>query len=208
MWGECAGEKYLLNLSPIICVKNRVLSPVFLILLLAMSLPWARASDKGFFDEYTIRASDLPKDAPRFDQFPALEPFNGNVAEPNVHYHPRSRMFRTAIRYGAKMGPNFAGHFTIVFWGCGAGCISLAIVDANSGDVYHPKNLRTVEVITNIDSDELAKPDGHLIKFESDSRLLIVIGGIKEDTDARGISYFVWDHGMLSRILFVHKPYN
>ena len=39
------------------------------------------------------------------------------------------------IREAAKKGPNFAGHYAIAEWGCGTGCIQMAVVDLESGDV-------------------------------------------------------------------------
>jgi len=107
------------------------------------------------------------------------------------------------IREGAKNGPNFAGHYTIVFWGCGAGCISMAIADANTGKVLHPKDLQVIDT-TNVDFNGF---DDELVKFKLDSKLLAVVGGINEDSAQRGISYFVWKNAVLHRIRFVHKPY-
>ena len=64
-------------------------------------------------------------------------------------------MFRTRIREGVKKGwgvridgkwgtdqnrpgPNFAGHYIIVIWGCGTGCIQMAMSNAATGAVYGP----------------------------------------------------------------------
>jgi hypothetical protein len=43
------------------------------------------------------------------------------------------RAFRTRLREGAGGGPNFAGTFTVVIWGCGAPCQMVAVIDARSG---------------------------------------------------------------------------
>jgi hypothetical protein len=40
------------------------------------------------------------------------------------------------LREGAKQGPNFAGHYTVVMWGCGSDCMEVAVVDAKTGHVY------------------------------------------------------------------------
>src|ERR1035438_1603912 len=40
------------------------------------------------------------------------------------------------MREGAAMGPNFAGHYTIVTWGCGSSCVSAVVVNANTGAVH------------------------------------------------------------------------
>ena len=50
-----------------------------------------------------------------------------------------ARRFRTMIREAAAKGPNFAGHFTVAEWGCGAGCVSVAIIDAATGSIYRDR---------------------------------------------------------------------
>lgn len=41
-------------------------------------------------------------------------------------------------RERAVSGPNFAGHYVIVTWGCGSPCMMAAIVDLRSGRVFPP----------------------------------------------------------------------
>jgi hypothetical protein len=58
--------------------------------------------------------------APRFEDFPATV----STAEPRS---PRfvghdARSYRTVILEGSAKGVNFAGHYTIVHWGCGSSC--------------------------------------------------------------------------------------
>src|SRR5208282_3369622 len=60
---------------------------------------------------------------------------HGKPAPPKL-IRPEDRLFRTRIREGASKGPNFAGHYTIAEWGCGSGCISIALVDAADGTVF------------------------------------------------------------------------
>ena len=175
----------------------------FVLVLLAGA---AFGADDGSYDARTIRAADLPLNPPRFEQYPATKAFLGRIAPADVKTQPQARMFRTRISEGAKTGPNFAGHFTVVRWGCGMDCVGLAVVDANSGKVYFPPNLGNVDR-TNIAYDDFELPDGELIRYKLNSRLLVVIGGINEDPARRGISYFVWEHGQLRRIRFVAKPY-
>lgn len=178
------------------------------ILVLLVTYGFANAANnEQYFDEHTIRASDIPSNAPTFDQYSVSAPYKGPVAAPDVKSHPLSRLFRTMIRDGAKRGPNFAGHYTLVFWGCGTSCAALAIVDAKTGKVFHLKNLQTIDSI-NVAFEEIDPPDGHLLKFRRDSKLLVLIGGINEDPALRGISYFLWEHERLRRIRFVHKPYD
>jgi len=72
---------------------------------------------------------------PRFESYPVVEKFKGTPARPILRTSEQ-RSYRTRIREGAKKGPNFAGHYTIVEWGCGSGCLSIAIVDAATGMVW------------------------------------------------------------------------
>ena len=176
----------------------------FALLVSAMAGPAHAQGADEHFDAGTIRAADLPKNAPRFESYSVEEIYTGASAVPDVRSHPRSRKFRTRILEGATRGPNFAGHYTIVRWGCGSGCAAHAIVDARSGAVYHPTAFESVDDL-NVAS-ELENPEGTLVKYRLNSKLLIVIGGINEDPRLRGISYFVWDKNRLSRIRFVHRP--
>jgi len=62
-------------------------------------------------------------------------PYKGKPAPPKLTTRSQ-REFRTLLRQGAQKGPNFAGHYTVVEWGCGSNCVVFAIVDAANGKVY------------------------------------------------------------------------
>jgi hypothetical protein len=79
-----------------------------------------------------------------FDKYPA-EVFHGKPTVPHLET-ARARDFSTVILKGAKRGPNFAGHYAIVSWGCGTSCGSYVIVDSRSGRVYEPTELSNVEL--------------------------------------------------------------
>src|SRR3954451_8378561 len=70
---------------------------------------------------------------PSFSQFKVPE--YRKKAAPVKILTAEDGQFRTRIREGATKGPNFAGHFTVVSWGCGSGCLSFVVVDAASGKV-------------------------------------------------------------------------
>lgn len=178
------------------------------LLLLFHVLP-ALAGDDEPGDAHTIRAADLPANPPRFEEYPVRRIFHARPARPDVRSLRRSRLFRTMIRQGvAGQGVNFAGHYSIVSWGCGTGCQGLAVVDVATGKVHHPANLLAIDN-DNVDYDDFLNAAGEweLLAFRPDSRLLVVIGGINEDPARRGISYFVWQDGHMKRIRFVHKAY-
>ncbi len=70
-----------------------------------------------------------------FAQYPAPAPYKGKPAPPKLTTRSQ-REFRTVLRQGAQKGPNFAGHYTVVEWGCGSNCVVFAVVDAANGKVY------------------------------------------------------------------------
>ena len=89
----------------------------------------------------------------RFEDFAIAEAFQGPSVAP-VLASFEERRYRTVIRRGvdkgwgaedgttgkelAAPGPNFAGHYVIVTWGCGSPCMMAAIVDLKSGRVFPP----------------------------------------------------------------------
>jgi hypothetical protein len=124
---------------------------------------------------------------PSFKDFPANDTFSGKPAAP-ILTTANQRTFRTQIREAAAQGPNFAGHFTIADWGCGAGCVSFVVIDEKDGRVYDApfKNLApaSVKYEGKISSDI---PDFEPLDFHGDSRLLIARGCPEE---AHCASYF------------------
>jgi hypothetical protein len=71
---------------------------------------------------------------PEFKNYAVEQVFTGAPAAPKLS--KGQRMFRTMIREGAKAKVQFAGHYTVPAWGCGAGCVDFVIVDSISGRVY------------------------------------------------------------------------
>ena len=73
---------------------------------------------------------------PRFEDFRVIHIFKSAPARVDLSSNPTAREYRTRLREGAKKGPNFGGHYTVIDWGCGSNCQSIAIVDAVTGKVY------------------------------------------------------------------------
>lgn len=73
---------------------------------------------------------------PRFEDYPVREVYRGRPAPVDLASAPGAQRFRTVLREGAARGPNFAGRYTVVEWGCGSPCHAFAIVDARTGRVY------------------------------------------------------------------------
>jgi len=132
-------------------------------------------------------------DPPRFERFPAPVVSIAKPAAPNLASHPEARQFKTVLREGAKDGSNFAGHFTIIGWGCGTACLDFGIVDAKDGHVFFRSEIRAVSVM-NVEAvpDEPA-PDYDALRFRPDSDLLVVLGAPNEDEKKEGIAYYRWN---------------
>jgi len=63
---------------------------------------------------------------PRFKDYPVSERYSGQNA-PLVLKRDDMR-FRTRLREAAKAKPNFAGHYILTAWGCGAQCLMGAVI--------------------------------------------------------------------------------
>ena len=94
------------------------------------------------------------KPLPKFKDYPAKETFNGSP-HPPILVTREQRRFRTRIREGVEKGwgvwingewgkeqnrpgPNFAGDQIVIVWGCGTGCLMMAVSDARTGTVRNP----------------------------------------------------------------------
>jgi hypothetical protein len=110
--------------------------------------------------------------------------------------------YRTAIREGAKRGPNFAGHYTIVEIGCGSAAVCTAIADARTGRVYFPAAIREVGALL-VDTGNV---DVGMLNYRRNSRLMIVIGTPNDDRTRAGVGYYIWNGGHLRLIRHISAP--
>jgi hypothetical protein len=123
-------------------------------------------------------------DIPTFEQFKVMDKYKGQLASPILRTRMQ-RTFHTVIRDAAQSGPNFAGHFTLAEWGCGAGCVSMAIVDAKTGTAYDgPFNLLGYDLSNVYEGGE------EQLEFRIDSRLVIA-RGCPGEKDC-GTYYYEW----------------
>jgi hypothetical protein len=109
----------------------------------------------GIFKRFTFKS--------KFIDFKVDNVYKGKLASPNFTTDPSSKRFKFAINDGCKKeGVNYAGHYTIVEWGCGTVCAEMAIVDRITGQIIYSQ----------IPFD---KADGHSgSNYKIDSRMLIV----------------------------------
>ncbi len=101
-------------------------------------------------------------------------------------------MYRTVIRQQMKEGPNFADHYHVAIWGCGASCAQFAVVNLENGHVISANGVVSV-------SGDFVMADGFLpntdsqawgFRFKRDSRLLVLVGAINEDDSKEGAFYY------------------
>ncbi|EIZ77668.1 hypothetical protein WSK_3677 [Novosphingobium sp. Rr 2-17] len=134
-----------------------------------------------------------------FAVYPALGSARSiRPAKPDVR-SGQAHLFRTVIRDEARRGPNFAGHFTIIRIGCGAGTVCVAIADALTGKVYFPKPVRSATyMLVDTGAYEIDR-----LNFQRDSNLLIVVGTVNERPQGYGMYYYRWNSGQLHLLRFV-----
>ena len=135
----------------------------------------------------------------KFSDYAETRVFRGTPAHP-VLTTSRQRTFRSKIRQAAAKGPNFAGHFTIAEWGCGSGCISVAIVDSITGRTFDPpfKSVSLPFVEGGRDYQGLV--------YERQSRLLILDGCPEEQEEKCGTYYYELEKGKLKLLPFDPQP--
>jgi hypothetical protein len=106
---------------------------------------------------------------PEFKDYAVEQVYAGPPAAPKLNKD--QRMFRTMIRGGAKAKVEFAGHYTVPRWGCGAGCSTFVIVDSIRGAVYDGFSVSDVSLSW---MEKHGEP--RRLEFHPKSRLLKITG--------------------------------
>jgi hypothetical protein len=135
----------------------------------------------------TMLAGQSIPDRPSFDRYAAEHIYEGAPAQPKLNKD--QMMFRTVIRKGAKSPVQFASHYTVPQFGCGAGCSSFYIVDSITGRVYDGFG------ISDLPGTWLEKQSGDpplRIQFTASSRLL-KINGCPNEHDCGFYDYVMVD---------------
>jgi hypothetical protein len=122
---------------------------------------------------------------PMIADYPTKTLYSQKPAPVDFKSHPKAWTYRTRLREGAAKGPNFAGHYTLVRWGCGSSCLYFAVVDAISGRVIFPEKIIPIFFI-GLPQD--AEIDYDMI-FDRKSSLLIIHGTPTENEKAGSYYY-------------------
>lgn len=117
-------------------------------------------------------------------------------------------MFRSVLRDGAKNGPDFAGHYTVVVWGCGADSFSLAVVDARNGKVYFPA-FRCITLAGGYDALSIGGKEVDNPAYRQDSNLLIFAGAEDRPSvkpEDRSVQFWVFKNGNFKLVYSIPAP--
>ncbi len=69
---------------------------------------------------------------PQFNNFPATPQIGPNVP---LNWTKDILSFRTRIARAARQKANFAGHYVLAYWGCGASCVTGAVINKLNGQI-------------------------------------------------------------------------
>jgi len=162
------------------------------------------------FIAFALVASAQPpqfdaKHPPRFEDFPVTEKWTPPPA-PIKLATATERMFRTRLTNSAKDPPNFAGHFRFAAWGCGANCISGALVDLQTGVVFPPPLVKVATGPMHFSVCQSAYENSG-VEHEIGSRLFILRCGLnysgRLQKNVPAVSYFVWEEDQFRQILSI-----
>lgn len=109
------------------------------------------------------------------------------------------RMFRTVLRFGARKGPNFAGHYRVVVWGCGTSCANFAVINLITGKIIEAENFQAIDGVNFEVDDFLPRTNSveNSFRYRKDSKLLVVLGSQDEDEARAGAFYYVLQNEQL-----------
>lgn len=170
-------------------IKRCVVLPAIAVYC-AQALAGAAAADCAQAGVYDPRSTAVARGPlPRYEDHSVKERFAGRPAVPDLKSAPGAKRFAAVIREGAEKGPDFAGHYTVVLWGCGSGCQSFVIVDAKSGAIYAPR--------FGSESGVCYRPDSSLLIVDPISEDLLVDGAAPERLKTK---YYVWDGNKLNLV--------
>lgn len=130
--------------------------------------------------------------APRFEDYAAKDSLSGKPAKVRI-VSAEDRKYAARLREVSRQKPNFAGHYVLASWGCGASCISTVAIDAADGHVtWLPFTVCCWDV-------DVTEP----IEFRRDSRLIVVRGSRNES--GGGTYYYALDKSGFDLVKAVEK---
>ncbi len=158
-----------------------------LALVLAVTTAPILADKAWADDDCMITLAATPHNAPKFEDYPAGPAWHGTPVAPRLVTRDE-KLFRTQLRTQAQEKPDFAGHYRIALWGCGAACVDWGMVDSQSGRVVMGDRFGDIDAMK-------VNEDQRLI-YRLNSRLLVILGAPNEKPEREGMTYVLWTgHG-------------
>ena len=138
-----------------------------------------------------LQTAPTPSLPPKFEDYRVTEQYKGKNAKPILTRD--DVRFRTRIREGALEKVNFAGHYVLTTWGCGASCVMGVLIDARTGRVYWlPMKVCCGPL-------EVENP----LDYRVDSRLIIFTGS--PDEEKQGVYYYKFEGNRFVLLQTVEK---
>lgn len=172
---------------------------------------FGRAQDRTLPDHKCFVPGNALEDstAPTFGQYPAAYSPPSALVPLDVKSNPIARRHRTIIRQEMTHGPNYAGHYRVVSWGCGSSCSQFAVVNLKTGRVITLRNIYSVDYADFSTYNFLPQTDSESrgFRFKKDSNLLVLVGNLVARSSKKvgfqgGASYYVLKNEDLE---FVHR---
>jgi hypothetical protein len=137
-------------------------------------------------------AGDASRSKPVFSEYPAQKTGRRTSAPVHLQRNTDAWEFRTVLREGYGRGePDFAGHYRIEMWGCGANCVAYAVADVFTGHIY----FTVFPALGETDFQTYG-----FVDYRPDSRLLIALGPMQDDNSNLGVVYYLWNGKRFNRI--------
>lgn len=178
--------------------------------ILVLVLPCGAAAAQGEHGAAAMHSGpDCPsrlgrqQDAPLFADYPAPRRVRAWVA-PQLSSR-EVRAHRSTLGAEAANGPNFAANYTIAAWGCGYSCSAAAIINLGNGRVAFPGELSRISTryVRDWVSDRPLRYRG--MRFNADSRLLIVLGSALGDETDESALYYEWTGSALRHLATIPR---
>ena len=131
-------------------------------------------------------AAVAQRTAPAFGDYPVSDVYTGPNAQVRLATEA-DRTFRTRLRDASREKPNYAGHYVIATWGCGAECIHGAAIDVRTGEViWWPATIccSSHDMAANFEA----------VSFRLNSRLIVLTGLRNEKEGDDAAHYYIIDN--------------
>lgn len=155
--------------------ERMMLRKLFSVLCLMVAVVAPRA-DGGSLEKNEAIVSEVAG----FSDYP-VEVSSQRLQRVDLESHPDAASFKTRFLALEGREANFAGHYLLLYWGCGTSCQQFSIVDVETGQVFMDENWSTSKGVC----------------FRPDSALLITDPGADEFARV-GSNYYRWDGGQLN----------